>query len=217
MIRLLPHLEHKKHVIFDYNGTILYDTDLCVEALNVLLDSHELPTVSEDHYRETFHFPIKAYYQKMGFDYQKESFEQLSHRYMSHYRDNLHRCRVYEGLRDLLGELRARRIQTSILTALNHEALHHQLEMFNLKHHFDAAFGLADYWANSKVARGLELMQHVGIPAAETIIIGDTDHDLEVADALGVDIILLADGHQNEKRLASTRATVVNLQRGIEA
>ena len=59
-------------------------------------------------------------------------------------------------------------------------------------------------------------MAHVGIDPADSVIIGDTDHDLEVGDALGVDVILLADGHQNEERLRKTRATVINLQRRPE-
>lgn len=216
MIQLLGHLHHKKHIIFDYNGTILYDTDLCVEALNLLLAGQDLPPVTEEFYRETFHFPISSFYRQIGFDFEKESFEKLGHRYMTHYSNNLHRCRVYEGLRELLGELRKRPVKTSILTALNHEALHAQLKHYELSHLFDTAFGLPDHHAHSKVQRGRELMAHVGIDPADTVIIGDTDHDLEVAEALGIDVILLADGHQNEERLRKTRATVLNLQRRPE-
>ncbi len=217
MIRLFNHLKHKSHIIFDYNGTILYDTDLCVEALNHLLNSHDIATVDEAYYREHFHFPISSFYQKVGFDFQKESFDDLGRRYMNIYFNNLHRCRVYEGLRPLLQTLRHHSIKTSILTALNHEALHEQLDSFELKNYFDAAFGLPDHRAHSKIQRGRELMAHMSIPASETLIIGDTDHDLEVADALGIDVILLADGHQNENRLRKTRATVFNLERKPES
>ena len=213
MIQLFDHIKHKKHIIFDYNGTILYDTDLCVEALNLLLEPHGLPSFSEDEYKEQFHFPIADFYRRIGFDFEKESFESLGHRYMSHYKQNLHRCRVYGGLRELLQQLRSSSKTTSILTALNHDILHEQLITFDLKNYFDHAFGLPDHRAHSKVGRGRELMTFVGIAPEDTIVIGDTDHDLEVADALGVDVILLADGHQAEARLKKTRALVVNLNR----
>ncbi|MEY4615326.1 MAG: hypothetical protein RJB66_286 [Pseudomonadota bacterium] len=216
MIRLYGHLQHKKHIIFDYNGTILYDTELCVEALNILLESQDLPEMSEDDYREQFHFPIASFYQKVGFDFSKESFEAMGERYMSHYKSNLHRVKVYHGLRDLLVELKKRDMTTSILTALNQEILHHQLEEFGLNNLFDNAFGLPDLNAASKIARGKELMLHVGIPAEDCLIIGDTDHDLEVAEALGIDALLLADGHQAEERLRQTKAKVINLQRKPE-
>lgn len=216
MIRLLPFIKDKKHVIFDYNGTILYDTPVCVEILNQLLDSHQLPPLTEEYYRSQFHFPIASFYTKIGFDFNKESFDQLGKRYMSTYLSNIHRCRVYEGLRDLLGQLKTAPVKTSILTALNHKALHEQLDIFNLRSYFDAAFGLADHHALSKIQRGHELMEHVGIPAHETVIIGDTDHDLEVGTALGIDVILLADGHQTEDRLSQFKAKVINLERGTE-
>jgi phosphoglycolate phosphatase len=135
---------------------------------------------------------------------------------MTHYLDNIHRCKVYEGFRALIQGLRQQPVKISILTALNHDALHDQLNDFNLGHYFDAAFGLYNHHALSKVQRGHELMQHVGVPAHETIIIGDTDHDLEVAQSLGIDVILLADGHQNETRLRKTMATVINLNRKTE-
>lgn len=216
MQRLLPLIRQKKHVIFDYNGTILYDTDICVEVLNKLLVSHERPPVDELYYREHFHFPIASFYNKLGFDFEKESFDQLGRRYMSIYLSNIHRCKVYDGFRHLIAELRKLPVKLSILTALNHDALHEQLITFNLSHYFDATFGLSDHHALSKVQRGHELMQHVGIPARETVIIGDTDHDLEVAQALGIEAILLADGHQNEERLRKTKATVINLSRTTE-
>jgi phosphoglycolate phosphatase len=69
MIRLLPLIEKKKHIIFDYNGTILYDTDVCVEVINKLLESHQQPPVDEASYREHFHFPISNFYSKIGFDF----------------------------------------------------------------------------------------------------------------------------------------------------
>lgn len=216
MIRLLPQLIHKKHIIFDYNGTILYDTEVCVEVLNELLNSHDKPSVTEHFYRDHFHFPISSFYKNIGFDFQRESFEDLGHRYMSQYFNNLHRCRIYSGLRDLLVELRKNKIKTSILTALNHQALHEQLLHFQLESHFDAAFGLPDHKAHSKIARGHELMNHMGFLPEETLIIGDTDHDLEVGINLNIDVILLADGHQSEQRLQKTNARLINLNRQTE-
>lgn len=217
MIRLLDHLTHKKHVIFDYNGTILYDTDVCVEALNHLLESHHLEPVTKEYYREHFHFPIYSFYEKIGFDFERESFNDLGLRYRKFYLNNLHRCHVYSGLRHLLHELRQHPVTTSILTALNQESLHSQLKHYDLTPLFDFAFGLSDHHAHSKIQRGLDLIKHVGISPNETILIGDTDHDVEVAKALGIEVLVLADGHQNENRLNQTKAKVFNLERTTES
>jgi phosphoglycolate phosphatase-like HAD superfamily hydrolase len=46
------------------------------------------------------------------------------------------------------------------------------------------------------------------------LLVGDTAHDAEVARELGVDVVLVAGGHQSRKRLEATGELVVD---GIEA
>ncbi|MGN1100061.1 MAG: HAD family hydrolase, partial [Christensenellales bacterium] len=56
-------------IIYDWNGTLLDDTAMCHDMLNELLDSHGLPAVSMEKYRQIFTFPIKKYYERAGFDF----------------------------------------------------------------------------------------------------------------------------------------------------
>jgi phosphoglycolate phosphatase len=215
MLRLWTYLKHKKHVIFDYNGTIIYDTDLCVEALNHLLISQNIAPLTVLQYRERFHFPIINFYQEMGFDFTKVSFDDLGKMYFQIYLENLHRCLVYEGLVELVTDLKKEGIQTSILTALNQNELHKQLKLFKLESLFDVTYGLEDYNAHSKIQRGHELMNHIGIAPQDTIMIGDTCHDWEVAQALGIEVLLLSDGHQTHERLLQKSQQVLSLDRSF--
>jgi phosphoglycolate phosphatase len=41
-------------------------------------------------------------------------------------------------------------------------------------------------------------------------MIGDTNHDFEVAQELGINCVLVADGHQSYERLKETGAEVVS-------
>jgi phosphoglycolate phosphatase len=70
------------------------------------------------------------------------------------------------------------------------------IKPFNIHHHFDHVYGLTDFLANSKLERGRQLMDASGIDRAHTVLIGDTDHDVEVAQELGIDVVIYADGHQ---------------------
>ena len=42
------------------------------------------------------------------------------------------------------------------------------------------------------------------------LLVGDTLHDAEVAQVLGTDCILIADGHQSKERLAQSGLPVVD-------
>ena len=63
-----------KHIIWDWNGTLLNDLTLCVDLLNVSLEKRKLPEMTEEKYKKKFLFPIKTFYESIGFDFSKEDF-----------------------------------------------------------------------------------------------------------------------------------------------
>lgn len=201
MKSIWPHLEGKSHIIWDWNGTLLNDVDLMVEVIGELLDEHKLPRIDRQKYCEVFGFPIKDYYRALGFDFDKVSFEKLSEKFIAGYRRGLPSTRLHEGTTDLLNSLHQLKVSQSILSAAEEVYLKEQLIHFGIDGYFEHIYGLRDHHAAGKVERGKELMRDAKIPASSTVLIGDTDHDLEVGRALGVDVLLMAHGHQSFKRL----------------
>ena len=56
-----------KHIIWDWNGTLLDDLDVSMAALNEVLKSEQLPLVlDKEEYRQYFQFPVIKYYEKVG-------------------------------------------------------------------------------------------------------------------------------------------------------
>lgn len=76
---------------------------------------------------------------------------------------------------------------------------------------FAHVFGIENKFAGSKLERGQELLRISGIDASETVIVGDTLHDLEVAKDLGVDAVLIAQGHQSAGRLRKHHSLVIEM------
>jgi hypothetical protein len=76
-----------------------------------------------------------------------------------------------------------------------------QLERLGLYQEFDEVIGLDNIHARSKQAQALEWKSRH--PEARPLFIGDTEHDAQVAGAVGGDCILFAGGHQSEARLAA--------------
>ena len=66
-------------ILWDWNGTLLDDVDLCVDALNRLLAGFGYPQrYDHERYRAIFGFPIEEYYVRAGFDFTKHSFAELA-------------------------------------------------------------------------------------------------------------------------------------------
>ena len=64
-----------KHMIWDWNGTLVDDTLLFVDIMNGVLQNRNLDGINIQDYREVFDFPVKDYYTKLGFNFTEEPFE----------------------------------------------------------------------------------------------------------------------------------------------
>ena len=74
------------HCIWDFNGTILNDMSAGIRAVNELLAKRNLPLISGiEQYRNIFGFPVKSYYEALGFDFSKEPYDKLAHEWVALY------------------------------------------------------------------------------------------------------------------------------------
>ena len=96
-----------RHIIWDWNGTLLDDLDLCVDVMNGLLDRRSLPLLDRARYHRLFDFPVRAYYERLGFDFARDSFEELSVEFISAYDARRWECRLQPGAQTILGSLQA--------------------------------------------------------------------------------------------------------------
>ena len=86
------------------------------------------------------------------------------------------------------------------------------LDHYNLTKYFDNIIGLDNIYAGSKTHLGLSLVEQLNLPKEQILFIGDTLHDAEVAEAMGVNSILIANGHQvKEKLIANDNFILDNL------
>lgn len=208
---LLPHLHDKKHVIWDWNGTLLLDIQHAVDITNRLLAEEGLTPITVDRYKEIFRFPVIEYYKEIGFDTSPAKFLEICEKFNQYFVDGVHQCELWPGAVDALTHIKKSGRLQSILSASEQNILNHQMKKFGLEHLFDHVTGIADKAAGSKVGRGLELMKKVSVAPEDTVMIGDTDHDLEVAEAMGIDIILVEHGHQDITRLRGIHTKFVKV------
>ncbi len=156
-----------------------------------------------------FGFPVKDYYLKLGFDLEKEPFEESGLEFIKGYENRRYDAQLYPQVIPLLLALRARGISHSILSAQHQTLLDDLLQYYNIRDYFIKVVGLDNYYAHSKVENGIEWVKQINVSPNEILIIGDTDHDFEVAGIIGVDCLLLSHGHHCSKRLKKTGAKVV--------
>ncbi len=190
-----------KHIIWDWNGTLLNDVDYSKNIINRILSDNDLPELSLQKYREIFTFPIQDYYLAAGLDFSRTSFEVLGKDFIDEYESKKLTCDLYGNAVEVISLINRKGIKQSVLSAYLHENLVKILEHYGLTKYFDYVNGLDNIYAGSKVHLGLKLIEQLNLPGDEILFIGDTLHDAEVASAMGVDCVLIANGHQVKDRL----------------
>ena len=74
-----------KHIIWDWNGTLLDDLWLSIKAINIVLKRYSLSEITEDKYLDIFTFPVVDYYELLGFDFNKHPFEVVGTEFIEEY------------------------------------------------------------------------------------------------------------------------------------
>ena len=190
-----------KHIIWDWNGTLLNDVDYCRIIINKILVENDLPELSLMKYRDIFTFPVQEYYKAAGLDFKKKSFEVLGKEFIDEYEAKKLTCSLHDSAVDVLSSIYSIGLGQSVLSAYLHDNLVKILEHYRLTKYFDNIIGLDNIYAGSKTHLGLMLIEQLNIPGNEILFVGDTLHDAEVAKAMGVDCILIANGHQTKAKL----------------
>jgi phosphoglycolate phosphatase len=199
-----------KHIIWDWNGTLFDDVELCLDIINGVLVRRNLNPLSLEDYREIFTFPVQDYYEKAGLDFNKYPFEILGREWMDEYEKRKGTCRLHKGAGNALNLISQKGIGQSILSAYSQHTLEEIVLHFGIKKYFTHMVGLDHIYATSKLENGRELMKKIGNGKGETLFIGDTVHDYEVAEELGINCILIAEGHQVREKLESCNVPVFN-------
>lgn len=201
-------LEKIEHIIWDYNGTLLNDLDVCVVVINRVLARRGLNQLTSEGYQAVFDFPVRDYYEKIGFDFQKESFEFVGTEFIEEYNAAQPVCLLQEGALAVVTKFKDLGIGQSILSARLQKSLDDEIEGFGIRPFFSNVFGLDHHYADGKLDRGRQLLERIDKSPEKILLIGDTLHDLHVAQKLGISALLIAHGHHSHSRLKAESENV---------
>ena len=208
-------------LIWDWNGTILDDAGVCRQIADIMLGERGIPTLPDmDAYRAVFGFPIKSYYEKMGYRFGPgdEPYESVADEFVLWY-DKLYRTATLRPrIVDFLDRRKGEGYRQVLLSATRCDQLVEQVAAFgDVGDRFEQKLGLTDHYAFSKAALAKAFIESEGIPRARALFIGDTDHDFEVSSAIGCPCVLLEGGHQSRARLLKMGVPVLRDLNELEA
>ncbi len=194
-------------VFWDWNGTLLDDRDYAMAVRNRVFPRFGLPTVdSVQEYHRQFTFPVRLYYEQAGVT--RENFTQVADAWMAEYVRGCDQIPLQEGAVQSLEAIAKAGIPQVVLSASQVDILEAQLYQYGIRGYFQEVLGLGHIYATSKAAIGKEYMERASLCPRACVLLGDTLHDAQVAEEMGVDCLLICRGHQSRERLCQAGARV---------
>lgn len=204
-------------LIWDFNGTIINDMELCLNIENRMLkERHMNRVVSMEEYRQMFCFPVIDYYCKIGYTFQDESYDDISIEFARLYEEGFRDCRLMDGFAEKIQESRQKGYRSIILSVSEKKMLMRQCAELGILDDFDEILGTENLHAVSKLETARQWMERTDVRPEECMCIGDTTHDAETAQALHCSCVLVACGHMTKKRLLTACSNVADSIREIQ-
>ena len=195
-------------VLWDWNGTMIADVQHVVDINNRVFAAYGYRQTTAEEYRRRFHFPVKEYYLDYGVT--EEDFPLIAREWNELYVAGFDAVPLAPYVAEAVKRFQRAGFRQVILSASQVDQLRDQVRRFReLDGMFDEILGIGDVYASSKVQIAKDYLARSGINPAEAVFIGDTSHDAEVAEAIGVRCLLISGGHQTDDVLAKTGATVL--------
>ena len=168
-------------IVFDWDGTLYDSTQIivqCVQAAVVDVGGR-LPTDREAAYVIGLALPQALAHAAP--DVPSEKYAELTARYRHHYLRHQDDLVLFEGVLPMLDALHARGHKLAVATGKSRAGLDAALATVALRERFDGSRTADETHGKPHPRMLLELMDELDVPAARTLMIGDTTHDLQLA------------------------------------
>lgn len=188
------------YIFWDFNGTIIDDVNTALGCVNDMLERRGREPITLAEYYNYVETPIVGFYHHI-LPPEEIDFDQISREYHSDYARRADETHLSSGAYELMKRLHTDGAHQYIITANHIDETTDLAERMGILPFIDKISGAEDSLADSKINRARELFDSLNIDRNDAIVIGDTLHDLETANALGTDCVLVTYGHQGKKLL----------------
>jgi len=192
-------------LVFDWDGTLADSAATIVEAIQLACADLGLPVPTDAAARYVIGLGLHDALRHVTPTLAEKDYPALSARYRFHYLSRDPEIPLFAGAEMLLSSLNARGHALAVATGKSRRGLERALEQAGIGGHFAATRCADEGFPKPNPDMLLYLMDRLGAAPEETLMIGDTTHDLMLAANAGVDAIGVAYGAHPGSALEAER------------
>lgn len=168
-------------IVFDWDGTLADSTSMIVDCIRLASAETGLPVPEKSVARNVIGLGLKEAIGGLFGDLSPEQYQELTARYRSHYFQRDEGTMLYDGVFDAIAELNEQGFMLAIATGKGRNGLNQSLQLSGLADYFHATRCVDECYSKPHPQMLLELMDELGAAPEQTLMIGDTTFDLQMA------------------------------------
>ncbi|WP_005876476.1 HAD-IA family hydrolase [Oxalobacter paraformigenes] len=172
-------------IVFDWDGTLMDSTAAIVKSLQDSAVDLGLPEPDRKQAAHVIGLGLKEALETVLPDLDPGLYPKLVDRYRLHFLENSRKTTLFEGVREMLDDLKSQNYLLAVATGKSRAGLNRAMDEAGLRAYFDASRTADETWSKPHPAMLLELTEQLGEPMKRTVMIGDTTHDLQMANNAG--------------------------------
>lgn len=198
-----------KMIIFDWDGTLMDSAQAIVSTLQTSIAAVGLPERSEDDLRYIIGLGMYE-----ALDYLYPNVDVDADALAAYYRKNMTNLQVtdsplYDGTVDMLKKLKAAGYLLAVATGKSRMGLDETLEVSGLSAFFAVTKAASETRSKPHPLMLEEILEEFGLDAHEALMVGDTEFDILMAQAIKMDCVAVEGGAHNKTHLQSFAPTVL--------
>lgn len=200
-----------RHIVWDWNGTLLDDLPVVVEAVNVSLARLGMPPIDEDGYRDHFTRPVRAFYDSLfARSVTDREWEALNDGFHEEYYARVDAAPLTEDTPDALDAADGMGWTQSLLSMSPQEWLESVVESKGLAERFQLVDGLRVPTGGVKARHMEEHLEMLDLNPSRVVMVGDTPDDAVAARHVGAHVVLYDGGSHHLPHLEDMGAPVAH-------
>lgn len=196
-------------IAFDWDGTLADSAAIIVAAIQRACADLGLPVPVDSAARYVIGLGLHDALRHVAPTLAERDYPQLSARYRAHYLDRDPQIPLFGGVEAMLAALNARGHLLAVATGKSRRGLDRALDQAGVGRHFVATRCADEGFPKPNPDMLLHLMDRLGVMPDETLMVGDTTHDLQLAANAGVDAVAVAYGAHSGAALTAERSRAI--------
>ncbi|WP_019886806.1 HAD family hydrolase [Streptomyces purpureus] len=204
--------KHSKHLVWDWNGTLLDDIEAVIGATNAAFMELGMEPITLARYRELYTVPVPLFYKRLlGRLPTDDEWIVMDETFHRHYWSRADACGLTEGAAMLLAERHEAGRTQSLLSLAPHERLVPLVRSHGIEERFVRVDGRV---GESNTGKAEHMVRHlrelVDVVPEQVVVIGDAADDAVAAAHVGARAVLYTGGSHSRASLESVGVPVVD-------